>query len=90
LDGLESVQRAFAFVTSPFFVDSNIIGATTLTQLKTDIDGCMLTLSDAVLSTSSSSTSPTPILALKASRRGTKKCRGCFPESRYQLLWRTG
>jgi len=40
---------AFAFVTSPFFVDSNIIGATTLTQLKTDIDGCMLTLSDAVL-----------------------------------------
>jgi aryl-alcohol dehydrogenase-like predicted oxidoreductase len=40
---------AFAFVTSLPFVDSNIIGATTLAQLKTDIDGCMLTLSDAVL-----------------------------------------
>ena len=40
---------AFAFVTSPSFVASNIIGATTLTQLKTDIDGCMLMLSDAVL-----------------------------------------
>jgi aryl-alcohol dehydrogenase-like predicted oxidoreductase len=38
LDGLEPVQMAFAFVTSPSFVDSNIIGATTLTQLKTDID----------------------------------------------------
>lgn len=49
LDGLEPVQMAFAFVTSPSFVDSNIIGTTTLTQLKTDIDGCMLTLSDAVL-----------------------------------------
>ena len=46
---LEQVQMAFAFVTSPSFVDSNIIGATTLTQLKTDIDGCMLTLSDAAL-----------------------------------------
>jgi aryl-alcohol dehydrogenase-like predicted oxidoreductase len=39
---------ALAFVTSRPFVTSNIIGAT-LAQLKTDIDGCLLTLSGAVL-----------------------------------------
>ena len=47
--GLEPVQIALAFVTSRPFVTSNIIGATTLAQLKADIDGCLLKLSDAVL-----------------------------------------
>jgi aryl-alcohol dehydrogenase-like predicted oxidoreductase len=45
----QPVQLALAFVTSRPFVTSNIIGAATLAQLKTDIDGCLLTLSDAVL-----------------------------------------
>jgi aryl-alcohol dehydrogenase-like predicted oxidoreductase len=47
--GLEPVQMALAFVTSRPFVTSNIIGATTLPQLKADIDGCLLKLSDAAL-----------------------------------------
>jgi aryl-alcohol dehydrogenase-like predicted oxidoreductase len=36
--GLDPAQMALAFVTSRPFVTSNIIGATTLEQLKTDID----------------------------------------------------
>lgn len=36
--GLDPTQMALAFVTSRPFVASNIIGATTLEQLKTDID----------------------------------------------------
>ncbi len=36
--GLDPAQLALAFVTSRPFVTSNIIGATTLEQLKTDID----------------------------------------------------
>jgi aryl-alcohol dehydrogenase-like predicted oxidoreductase len=47
--GLDPAQMALAFVTSRPFVTSNIIGATTLAQLKTDIDGCLLKLSDGVL-----------------------------------------
>ena len=35
---LDPAQMALAFVTSRSFVTSNIIGATTLEQLKTDID----------------------------------------------------
>jgi aryl-alcohol dehydrogenase-like predicted oxidoreductase len=46
---LDPAQMALAFVTSRPFVTSNIIGATTLAQLKTDIDGCLLKLSDRVL-----------------------------------------
>ena len=46
-----SIRRkmALAFATSRPFVTSTIIGATTLDQLKTDIDGGLLKLSDAVL-----------------------------------------
>ena len=47
--GLDPAHMALAFVTSRLFVTSNIIGATTLAQLKADIDGCLLTLPDAVL-----------------------------------------
>ena len=41
---LDPAHMALAFVTSRPFVTSNIIGATTLVQLKTDIDGCLLKL----------------------------------------------
>ena len=47
--GLDPAQMALAFATSRPFVTSTIIGATSLDQLKTDIDGCLLKLSDAVL-----------------------------------------
>jgi aryl-alcohol dehydrogenase-like predicted oxidoreductase len=40
---------ALAYATSRPFVTSTIVGATSLDQLKTDIDGCLLKLSDAVL-----------------------------------------
>jgi aryl-alcohol dehydrogenase-like predicted oxidoreductase len=40
---------ALAFVSSRPFVTSNIIGATTLAQLKTDIAAALLKLSEAVL-----------------------------------------
>jgi len=36
--GLDPAQFAIAYVTSRPFVTSNIIGATTMSQLKTDID----------------------------------------------------
>jgi aryl-alcohol dehydrogenase-like predicted oxidoreductase len=38
-----------AFVTSRPSVASNIIGATTLVEIKTDIDGCLLKLPDVVV-----------------------------------------
>jgi aryl-alcohol dehydrogenase-like predicted oxidoreductase len=38
--GVDPAQLALAFVTSRPFVTSNIIGATTLVQLGTDIDSC--------------------------------------------------
>ena len=47
--GLDPAQMALAFATSRPFVTSTIIGATSLDQLKTDIDGCLLKLPDAVL-----------------------------------------
>jgi aryl-alcohol dehydrogenase-like predicted oxidoreductase len=40
--GLDPAQMALAFATSRPFVTSTIIGATTLVQLKTDIDGCLI------------------------------------------------
>jgi len=42
--GLDPAQMALAFVTSRPFVTSNIIGATTLAQLKTDIDSIDVTI----------------------------------------------
>lgn len=47
--GLDSSQMALAFVTSRPFVDANIIGATTLEQLKTNIDSAQVTLTEEVL-----------------------------------------
>jgi aryl-alcohol dehydrogenase-like predicted oxidoreductase len=47
--GLDPAQMAIAFVTSRPFVTSNIIGATTMEQLKTDIASIHLTLSEEVL-----------------------------------------
>ena len=40
---------ALAFVTSRDFVTSNIIGATTMEQLKSNIDSAELTLSSEVM-----------------------------------------
>ncbi len=48
--GLDSSQMALAFVNDRPFVTSNIIGATSMTQLKVDIGSIDLTLSDEVLS----------------------------------------
>lgn len=47
--GLSPAQMALAFVNQQPFVTSNIIGATTLEQLKENIDSAQLTLSDALL-----------------------------------------
>ena len=47
--GLDMAQMALAFVNSRPFVTSNIIGATTLEQLKSNIDSINLTLNAAVL-----------------------------------------
>lgn len=47
--GLDPAQMALAFVTSRAFVTSNIIGATSMEQLRTDIASAELTLSDDVL-----------------------------------------
>lgn len=46
---LDMAQMALAFVNSKPFVTSNIIGATTLSQLKSNIDSINLTLSDEVI-----------------------------------------
>lgn len=46
--GLDPAQMALAFVTSRPFVTSNIIGATTMEQLKTNIDSINLTLAPEV------------------------------------------
>lgn len=46
---LDMAQMALAFVNSKPFVISNIIGATTLEQLKSNIDSINLNLSDEVL-----------------------------------------
>lgn len=42
--GLDPAQMALAFVTSRPFVTSNIIGATTMEQLKTDLDSLGVTI----------------------------------------------
>jgi aryl-alcohol dehydrogenase-like predicted oxidoreductase len=47
--GLDPAQMAIAFAVSRPFVTSTIIGATTMDQLKTDIEAAALRLSDAVL-----------------------------------------
>ncbi|MFA5122164.1 NADP(H)-dependent aldo-keto reductase [Zavarzinia sp.] len=47
--GLDPAQMALAFVNSRPFVGANIIGATTMEQLKADIASVDLTLSDEVL-----------------------------------------
>ncbi|MDN6276251.1 NADP(H)-dependent aldo-keto reductase [Psychrobacter sp.] len=47
--GLDMAQMALAFVNSRPFVSSNIIGATSLEQLKSNIDSVNLTLSTDVL-----------------------------------------
>ena len=47
--GLDPAQMALAFVNSRSFVTSNIIGATSLEQLKTDIASIDLKLEDEVL-----------------------------------------
>lgn len=47
--GLDPAQMSLAFVTGREFVTSNIIGATTMEQLKSNIDSCDLVLSDELL-----------------------------------------
>ena len=47
--GLDVCQMALAFVNQQSFVTANIIGATTMEQLKTDIDSIDLILSEDVL-----------------------------------------
>ncbi|MBU6954920.1 NADP(H)-dependent aldo-keto reductase [Hahella sp. HN01] len=47
--GLDPAQMALAFVTSRPFVTSNIIGATSMDQLRSNIDSANLTLSNEVL-----------------------------------------
>ncbi len=48
--GLSPAQMALAFVNSRWFVASNIVGATSLGQLKENIDSLSLALSDPVVS----------------------------------------
>lgn len=48
--GLDPAQMALAFVNSREFVTSNIIGATSMKQLKADIDSIDIDLRDEVLS----------------------------------------
>jgi aryl-alcohol dehydrogenase-like predicted oxidoreductase len=48
--GLKPVQMALAFVNSREFLTSNIIGATTMEQLRENIASAQLTLSDDILS----------------------------------------
>ena len=47
--GLDPAQMALAFVTRQPFVTSNIIGATSMEHLKTNIDSIGITLTEAVL-----------------------------------------
>ncbi len=47
--GLDPAQMALAFVTGRSFVTSNIIGATTLAQLHSNLDSADLSLSDELL-----------------------------------------
>ncbi|MGB1542844.1 MAG: NADP(H)-dependent aldo-keto reductase [Spongiibacter marinus] len=47
--GIDFAQMALAFVTHQPFVTSNIIGATSMAQLKSNIDSAELVLSDALM-----------------------------------------
>lgn len=47
--GMTPTQLALAFVSTRWFVTSNIIGATTMAQLEEDIEACGRTLSEDVL-----------------------------------------
>ena len=47
--GLDPAQMALAFVTRQPFVTSNIIGATNLEQLRSNIDSQALNLGDELL-----------------------------------------
>jgi len=47
--GLDPAQMALAYVTSREFVTSNIIGATTVKQLESNIDSERLVLSEEAL-----------------------------------------
>ncbi|KAA6186887.1 hypothetical protein F2Q65_03040 [Thiohalocapsa marina] len=47
--GLDPAQMALAWVTSRPFVTSNIIGATTLTQLEANLGSVALSLSDEII-----------------------------------------
>jgi len=47
--GLDPAQMALAYVNSRSFLSSNIIGATTMAQLKTDIASINLELDEQVL-----------------------------------------
>ena len=49
-NGISLTQMALAFVTQQPFMTSNIIGATTMNQLKENIDSIHLTLSDEIMS----------------------------------------
>jgi len=44
--GIDPAQMALAYVTSRSFVTSNIIGATTLAQLQSNLDSTRLVLSE--------------------------------------------
>ena len=48
-NGLDPAQMALAYVNSRPFVNSNIVGATSLTQLTADIASIDVTLSEQVL-----------------------------------------
>ncbi len=48
--GLDPAQMALAFVNSRSFLSSTIIGATSMEQLRSNVDSIKLTLSDEVLS----------------------------------------
>ena len=47
--GLDPAQMALAFVTRQRFVASNLIGATTMGQLKTNLDGATINLPEDVI-----------------------------------------
>jgi aryl-alcohol dehydrogenase-like predicted oxidoreductase len=47
--GLDPAQMALAYVTGRSFVTSNIIGATTLDQLQSNLDSLNVTLSDEII-----------------------------------------
>jgi len=46
--GLDLAQLAIAYVTSRAYVTSNIIGATTMTQLRTDLDSLAVTITPEI------------------------------------------